>query len=103
MECSEASAAEEPEHERLTQYTQQIHEQLQQCKEMHQLGMMSNACFQAVSQGLTRELEAKEKQLADTAKAITMGKDSLRRYKKALMYVLKSVAEGCSRKRPRME
>ena len=103
MVCSEASAAEAPEHERITQHLQRLRQQLKECQEMHDRAIMSDVCFEVVHRGLSSELQSKEQQLASTAQAITIGEDSVRRYKKALMFVLKSVAEGCSRKRPRIQ
>lgn len=103
----EANAAEMAEHiktkQSLLQFCNQIRQQLQDCKESHKQGIMSDICFQTVDQSLSRELKAKEEKLAAACQAITGAEDPMCRYKEALMLVLKSVAEGCSRKRPRVE
>lgn len=70
---------------------------------MHQQALLSDTCFQSVLNSLSSELQAKEAKLTTIKQAITSSENPLRQYKEALMLVLKSVAEGCSRKRPRVE
>ena len=98
----QATAAEASENERIQQSIERLRQQLQECEEMHNKAIMSDACFDTVHRSLCSELQIKEEELANTAKAITIGGDSLGQYRKAMMFVLRSVAEGCSRKRPRV-
>ena len=98
----QATAAAASENERIQQSIERLRQQLQECEEMHNRAIMSDACFDTVHRSLCSELQIKEEELANTAKAITIGGDSLGQYRKAMMFVLRSVAEGCSRKRPRV-
>ncbi|KAL3131711.1 hypothetical protein ABBQ38_007433 [Trebouxia sp. C0009 RCD-2024] len=79
-------------------HIQRIRQQLNECKEMYKLEMMSGECFENVNRAMSSELLAKEEQLARTQQD-----GGMERYKKSLMFVLKSVANGCSRKRPRVD
>ena len=105
--CSEANAAEVAEHQqtkqRLQQFCSQLRQQLQGYKEAHIQGVMSDMCFQTVYHSLSSELKAKEEKLTAACEAIESANNPTSQFKEALMWVLKSVAEGCSRKRPRVE
>lgn len=87
----------------LVESCQRIKQQLQNCDDMYQQSLISDTCFQTVLQGLTSELQVKEAKLASIQQAINISEDPLALYKETLMLVLKSVAENCSRKRPRVD
>lgn len=105
--CSEANAAEMSEHqqtrERLLQFCKQLRQQLQESQDSHRQGIMSDLCYQTVTQSLSCELKAKEEQLVGVCEAIKSAKDPESQFNEAMMLVLKSVAAGCSRKKPRVE
>ena len=96
-------ASRQTEKKSLVESCQRIVQQLHSCNDMHKQALISDTCFQTVLQGLTSELQVKEAKLASIQQDIDTGKDPLALYREALMTVLKSVAEGCSRKRPRVE
>lgn len=99
--CSEANAAEVAEHQQtkqmLQQFCMQLRQQLQGYKEAHTKGVMSDMCFQTVYHSLSSELKAKEEKLTAACEAIESAENPKSQFKEALMWVLKSVAEGCSR------
>lgn len=105
--CSEANTAEVAEHkqtkQRLQQFCSQLRQQLQGYKEAHIQGVMSDVCFQTVYHSLSCELKAKGEKLSAACEAIESAENPKSQFKEALMWVLKSVAEGCSRKRPHAE
>ena len=96
-------ASRQTEKRSLVESCQRITQQLHSCNDMHKQALIGDTCFQTVLQGLTSELQSKEAKLASIQQDIDTSKDPLALYREALMMVLKSVAEGCSRKRPRVE
>ena len=87
----------------LLQFCKQLRQQLQESQNSHRQGIMSDLCYQTVTQSLSCELKAKEDQLVGVCEAIKSAKDPESQFNEAMMLVLKSVAAGCSRKRPRVE
>lgn len=105
--CISSNAAEsaqrQTERQNLLQACERITDQVQNCIDMHKKALIGDPCFQTVHQGLTSELRVKQHKLAIIEQAIATSTNPVGQYKEALMMVLKLVAEGCSRKRPRVE
>ena len=93
----DASTASEIEQTRLKLRCQQIRKQLKRVDEIYQQGRFSEDCFDVLQRSQRRELRATEEKLA------SFEPGDLWRYKEGLFFVLKSVAEGCNRKRPRVQ
>lgn len=90
--------------QKLLQSCQYIQQQIENAKLRHQQADIDDTCFQTVHQALSSELQAKESKLAGTDHV----KDPMGQYKEAMMFVVKTVEQGCSkcwtrRKRPRVD